>query len=105
MNRTTGAAALLLAGLLALSACSAGDSGSATSNGGTTTSKGDAAAPGLAGPEIPGGETDAGQQPQSTFALDVDTASYSYALRQLRDGQWPAPTTLRAEEFVNSFGM
>lgn len=105
MNRTTGAAALLLAGLLALSACSAGDSGSATSNGGSTTGKGDAAAPGLTGPEIPGGETDAGRQPQSTFALDVDTASYSYALRQLRDGQWPAPTTLRAEEFVNSFGM
>jgi Ca-activated chloride channel family protein len=39
----------------------------------------------------------------STFALDVDTASYGYARRALADGQRPDPSTIRPEEFVNSF--
>lgn len=39
----------------------------------------------------------------STFALDVDTASYGYARRMLADGQRPDPVTIRPEEFVNSF--
>ncbi|HET6860918.1 MAG TPA: von Willebrand factor type A domain-containing protein [Streptomyces sp.] len=39
----------------------------------------------------------------STFALDVDTASYGYARRTLADGRLPAPDTVRPEEFVNSF--
>jgi Ca-activated chloride channel family protein len=39
----------------------------------------------------------------STFALDVDTASYDYARRALADGRLPAPSTVRPEEFVNSF--
>jgi len=39
----------------------------------------------------------------STFALDVDTASYGYARRLLADGQRPDPSTIRPEEFVNSF--
>ncbi|MGW3799434.1 YfbK domain-containing protein [Streptomyces clavifer] len=39
----------------------------------------------------------------STFALDVDTASYGYARRLLGDGRLPAPETVRPEEFVNSF--
>ena len=39
----------------------------------------------------------------STFALDVDTASYGYARRTLADGGRPAPSTIRPEEFVNSF--
>ncbi|MGW1798092.1 YfbK domain-containing protein [Streptomyces sp. NPDC001984] len=39
----------------------------------------------------------------STFALDVDTASYGYARRTLADGRRPAPSTIRPEEFVNSF--
>lgn len=112
LHRPTGAA-LLLAGLLALSACSASDSGSnksSSGDSGVAQGRQDAAGQpgttqGLAGPAIPGGETDAGQRPQSTFALDVDTASYSYAQRQLQDGRWPDPSTLRAEEFVNSFAM
>ncbi|NGO68854.1 vWA domain-containing protein [Streptomyces boncukensis] len=40
---------------------------------------------------------------RSTFALDVDTASYGYARRTLRAGRLPAPATVRTEEFVNSF--
>ncbi|MFJ4537626.1 von Willebrand factor type A domain-containing protein [Streptomyces tibetensis] len=39
----------------------------------------------------------------STFALDVDTASYDYARRALTDGRLPDPSTVRPEEFVNSF--
>lgn len=39
----------------------------------------------------------------STFALDVDTASYGYARRKLADGELPGAETVRPEEFVNSF--
>lgn len=39
----------------------------------------------------------------STFALDVDTASYGYARRTLGEGRLPGPGTVRPEEFVNSF--
>ncbi|MEU9336768.1 von Willebrand factor type A domain-containing protein [Streptomyces sp. NPDC048290] len=39
----------------------------------------------------------------STFALDVDTASYGYARRLLAEGTAPDPATVRPEEFVNSF--
>ena len=40
--------------------------------------------------------------PLSTFAIDVDTASYSRARRQLSQGYLPAPTSVRPEEFVNA---
>ncbi|MEV5613554.1 von Willebrand factor type A domain-containing protein [Streptomyces sp. NPDC052225] len=39
----------------------------------------------------------------STFALDVDTASYGYARRSLQEGRLPDPISVRPEEFVNSF--
>ncbi len=39
----------------------------------------------------------------STFALDVDTASYTVARRYLRDGHMPPPDAIRVEEFVNFF--
>ncbi len=39
----------------------------------------------------------------STFALDVDTASYGYARRTLAEGRLPDPWSVRPEEFVNSF--
>ncbi|MEV4919197.1 von Willebrand factor type A domain-containing protein [Streptomyces tirandamycinicus] len=39
----------------------------------------------------------------STFALDVDTASYGYARRTLAGGRVPEPESVRPEEFVNSF--
>lgn len=39
----------------------------------------------------------------STFALDVDTASYGYSKRQINDGVLPSPETVRTEEFINSF--
>ncbi|MFD1933470.1 MULTISPECIES: vWA domain-containing protein [Nonomuraea] len=48
-------------------------------------------------------ETDAEVSQVSTFALDVDTASYGYARRTLAEGRWPEPAQVRPEEFVNAF--
>ncbi|MGI5246282.1 YfbK domain-containing protein [Dactylosporangium sp. CA-139066] len=49
------------------------------------------------------GEVSASQRPVSTFAVDVDTASYGFAKRTLLGGRRPAANTIRPEEFVNSF--
>lgn len=39
----------------------------------------------------------------STFAMDVDTASYSIARRYITDGYLPPQEAVRVEEFINSF--
>ena len=39
----------------------------------------------------------------STFAVDVDTASYTVARRFVQDGNMPNPDSVRVEEFVNFF--
>jgi Ca-activated chloride channel homolog len=39
----------------------------------------------------------------STFAADVDTASYTIARRKLSEGSLPPPAAVRVEEFVNYF--
>jgi Ca-activated chloride channel family protein len=41
----------------------------------------------------------------STFALDVDTASYTVARRYVNDGILPPADAIRVEEFVNYFEM
>ncbi len=41
--------------------------------------------------------------PLSTFALDVDTASYTIASQWIGQGQLPPREAVRVEEFVNSF--
>ncbi len=41
--------------------------------------------------------------PLSTFAADVDTASYDIFRRDVESGFLPDPTTVRLEEFVNYF--
>ncbi|GIH90369.1 von Willebrand factor type A domain-containing protein [Planobispora siamensis] len=46
---------------------------------------------------------DTGAEQISTFALDVDTASYGYARRTIQEGRLPEPSQVRPEEFVNSF--
>ena len=48
-------------------------------------------------------ETDAGYDQLSTFALDVDTASYTVARRYINEGSLPPYDAVRAEEFVNFF--
>jgi Ca-activated chloride channel homolog len=40
---------------------------------------------------------------ESTFGLDVDTASYAIARRFVEDGNLPDPASVRVEEFVNAF--
>src|SRR5919106_2129520 len=39
----------------------------------------------------------------STFALDVDTGSYTVARRVLTDGNLPDRDSVRVEEYVNAF--
>ncbi|MER7563481.1 von Willebrand factor type A domain-containing protein [Streptomyces sp. NPDC097941] len=102
--------ALTLAGGLLLTGCGDGDSGGGNSADGA---RGDSNAPAFPAPNQPQGEQDSqesrGDQVTpspdylSTFALDVDTASYGYARRTLAEGRRPAPSTIRPEEFVNSF--
>jgi Ca-activated chloride channel family protein len=46
---------------------------------------------------------DAYEDHLSTFALDVDTASYSVARRYVMDGHLPPADAVRVEEFVNYF--
>ncbi|MGW8486493.1 YfbK domain-containing protein [Streptomyces sp. NPDC055886] len=118
-----GAVALLLAGAMVLTACSASDGGSSSTRDVSSGSRkgqgstGGQPAPDAVAPEngrsaAPGGDTDsedsAVPDPEapdylSTFALDVDTASYGYARRTLGDGRLPAAEDVRPEEFVNSF--
>ena len=45
----------------------------------------------------------AAANPRSTFAIDVDRASYSNIRRFLRNGQRPPPDAVRIEELVNYF--
>lgn len=45
----------------------------------------------------------AAQDHLSTFAADVDTASYTIARRKLTEGALPPPASVRVEEFVNYF--
>jgi Ca-activated chloride channel family protein len=43
------------------------------------------------------------REPLSTFALDVDRASYANVRRFLREGQLPPPDAVRVEELLNYF--
>jgi Ca-activated chloride channel homolog len=48
---------------------------------------------------------DPARDAQSTFALDVDTASYAIARKYVNDGLVPPYQAIRAEEFVNYFAQ
>ncbi len=43
------------------------------------------------------------ENPVSTFSIDVDTASYSFVRRSLKEGLLPQADTVRVEEMVNYF--
>ena len=47
--------------------------------------------------------TDTDEDHVSTFAMDVDTASYAIAQRYVADGNVPDPASVRVEEWVNAF--
>ncbi|WP_306320480.1 MULTISPECIES: von Willebrand factor type A domain-containing protein [unclassified Streptomyces] len=88
-------AALLVGGLL-LTAC--GGPGGSADQANRKVSRGS----GADKPAAPSGTVGEGDR-RSTFALDVDTASYGYARRSLGAGRLPEPRSVRPEEFVNSF--
>jgi Ca-activated chloride channel family protein len=44
-----------------------------------------------------------GEEPVSTFSLDVDTASYAFVRRQLNSGVLPQKDSVRVEELINYF--
>ncbi|BCG94023.1 vWA domain-containing protein [Mesorhizobium sp. 131-2-1] len=43
------------------------------------------------------------EDPVSTFSIDVDTASYSFVQRSLKEGYLPQADTVRVEEMINYF--
>jgi Ca-activated chloride channel family protein len=45
------------------------------------------------------------QDGESTFALDVGTASYTIAQRYISEGNTPDPASVRVEEWVNAFAQ
>ena len=45
----------------------------------------------------------AADDPVSTFSIDVDTASYSFVRRSLKEGYLPQADTVRVEEMINYF--
>ncbi|MGW0872665.1 YfbK domain-containing protein [Streptomyces sp. NPDC002740] len=103
---TAAATALLLTG------CGAGGSDSGTGDVSDGAARGGDAFPAPSAPRAAedGKNAEDGEDGRkaapdhlSTFALDVDTASYGYARRTLTEGQRPDPSTIRPEEFVNSF--
>jgi Ca-activated chloride channel family protein len=51
----------------------------------------------------PAGYVDAEQQPLSTFAIDVDTASYAHVRRYLEQRRLPPSNAIRIEEMINAF--
>lgn len=48
---------------------------------------------------------DPARDDHSTFALDVDTASYTIARTYVNDGRQPDPASIRVEEWVNAFAQ
>ncbi|MFD6418186.1 von Willebrand factor type A domain-containing protein [Streptomyces sp. NPDC060194] len=108
VGRARAALVAVLAGGMLLAGCGAGD------HGGDGASKADrkggnpAPAPPPLGPSSAPQDGEQRREPAapdylSTFALDVDTASYGYARRTLAEGRLPDPADVRPEEFVNSF--
>ncbi|MFD5571044.1 vWA domain-containing protein [Streptomyces cadmiisoli] len=110
--------ALTAVGGLLLTGCGANDSNSDGTSHAADRSGRDSGFPAPPGPApAPDGSQENGEQrgdtdsrefapaPDhlSTFALDVDTASYGYARRVIQEGRLPDPSTVRPEEFVNSF--
>jgi Ca-activated chloride channel family protein len=95
--------------LVLLAACGSYKSASYVNSGGYVASP----SPGSIATDMQSGEsyTDWGKNPWvetskdhlSTFAADVDTASYTIARRKLNEGTLPPKESVRVEEFMNYF--
>lgn len=90
-----GAAAILLV----LAGCTGVEGGDSATGGAPEAATAPEEAPDRTGD----GSTSTGRDPLSTFAVDIDSASYTYSRRQILDGRLPSPSTVRPEEFVNAF--
>ncbi len=75
----------------------------ATSDATSNTTAGAEYAPESTAPGAINPVTDAAEDALSTFAMDVDTGSYTLARASLEAGVVPDPANVRTEEFVNSF--
>ncbi|MGW0944175.1 YfbK domain-containing protein [Streptomyces sp. NPDC002623] len=105
-HRTARLLAAAAATALLLTGCGAGaDSDSSKASDGAANRSDGFPAPSepRADEDLTDGDRKAAPDHLSTFALDVDTASYGYARRTLAEGRLPDPSTVRPEEFVNSF--
>jgi Ca-activated chloride channel family protein len=116
MRNLTGFGLAATALAMVLTACS---SGNEASNDDTSSAQEAADAPGEA--EVGAAEPNDGdqtfedygvnediptaEQNQSTFALDVDTGSYSIVRAALTEGYLPDPASVRTEEFINYFAQ
>ncbi|GAB3624440.1 VWA domain-containing protein [Mariniluteicoccus endophyticus] len=54
-------------------------------------------------PAVSNPVTETAEDPQSTFALDVDTGSWTRTRGRVRGGNRPSPQEVRTEEFINAF--
>lgn len=109
-RRGTALAAVATAAALALTGC-----GGAGNDGRSNSSNGGPIAPGPNGARNtpapypddtttrPTGMTDPARDPLSTFALDIDTGSYTRFRDAVGKGTSIAPSEVRTEEFVNYF--
>ncbi|MEU9860558.1 von Willebrand factor type A domain-containing protein [Streptomyces sp. NPDC047971] len=104
LHKARFAAGILAAGLV-LTGCGAGENGTRSSDRASGGYRAPDARPDARQDEAPEGEQRSRPPADrlSTFALDVDTASYGYARRTLAEGRLPDPASVRPEEFVNSF--
>jgi Ca-activated chloride channel family protein len=97
-----------LAAVLALAACGGGSGNSTSGQRAPEPAAGNEKQAAPSGSpatqdDVKADEQDTTTAQISTFALDVDTASYGYARRTLQEGRWPAPGEIRPEEWVNAF--
>lgn len=119
-SRHRRSAALLLVAALGVAACSSDDDESGADGRGTSQAEmgqadqrldpaaGASGAPAttvVGGSSVPASNpvVDATEDGLSTFALDVDSASYARARSFVLDGFLPDPSEVRTEEFVNYF--
>ena len=108
----------LAAVALVTGACSAGSSGPMNGNAASAPPAHHQPPPQPAYPETPASTpydgvtyqdpgvnpyVDPAEDQVSTFALDVDTASYTIAQRYIDDGYRPDPASVRVEEWINAF--